>query len=156
MSSIQNSTILLPLYIYPDPGAWAPLFAAITSNPTLSFVIIINPNSGPGAPPWWPNADYVREIPRLNSYPNAQTVGYVRTTYCQRPIEEVLEDINTYARRFNANENGGLAMSGIFFDETTNVYSGKVKEYLDTISFHVKQTPGIIGERLVGMQQPRL
>jgi hypothetical protein len=154
MFPVPRSTVLFPLYIYPDPCAWNPLYDAISSNPNLQFVVIVNPNSGPGAPPWWPNADYVREIPKLNSYANVQTVGYIRTTYCKRPIEEVLADIGTYARWYQEEGVRGLGVSGIFFDETTNMYSEEIKEYLDAISLHVKETQGILGGRLVGIREP--
>ncbi|KAF2268664.1 hypothetical protein CC78DRAFT_529675 [Lojkania enalia] len=151
MSLTSKSSILLPLYIYPDSGAWDPLHSAICANPNLNFIIIVNPNSGPGSPPWWPNADYIREIPRLNAQPNACTVGYVRTTYCRRPIQEVLRDIATYAdwsKDFSIN---GLGVNGIFFDETPNVYSEEVKTYLDSITEAVKSDTGIRGERIVSI-----
>lgn len=111
-------------------------------------MVIINPNSGPGAAPWWPNEDYVREISRLNRYRNVQIVGYVRATYCQRGINDVFDDIETYAKRVDSGP-GGLQVEGIFVDETTNVYSSQAKEYLDQIDSKVKLVGGIGGSRLV-------
>ncbi|KAF1919939.1 Spherulation-specific family 4 [Ampelomyces quisqualis] len=140
----MKSTILLPLYIYPKKGAWDHLYAAISQNPDLKFLIIINPNSGPGAAPWWPNEDYVREIPRLNAYANVQVVGYVRATYCKRSIDEVCKDVQTYADRSSI----GLEVQGIFVDETTNLYSSRAKRYLDQIDEIVKAIDGIGGERI--------
>lgn len=167
MTENPKSSVLLPLYIYPDPGAWEPIHAAyvnllhrrayrlqnlssIAANPTLNFVVIVNPNSGPGAPPWWPNADYVREIPKLNAQPNVQTVGYVRTAYCERSIEKVFEDIETYANWSKDSTSAGLSVEGIFFDETQNVYSEEVKAFLDAITQRVRNTSGILGDKLVG------
>ena len=109
----------------------------------------MNPNSGPGTEPWWPNADYVREIPRLNAFPNVRTVGYVATTYCKRNIEDALSDIETYAKWSSDKRFPGLGVSGIFFDETPNLYKQDVKRFLDAVSAKTKETEGILGDRLV-------
>jgi hypothetical protein len=111
-------------------------------------LVIINPNSGPGTAPWWPNEDYVREIPRLNTYENVQVVGYVRATYCERPIEHVFDEIKAYADRCR-DEPTGLGVQGIFLDETTNLFSPEVKQYLDQIDDKVKRINGIGGDKIV-------
>ncbi|KAF2108083.1 Spherulation-specific family 4 [Lophiotrema nucula] len=149
MTSFAKSTILLPLYIYPDEGAWKPLYDAVSAIEDLQSIVIVNPNSGPGSEPWWPNADYVREVAKLNALPNVRVVGYVATTYCQRPIEDVLKDIEKYAERSSDLATVGCGVEGIFFDETTNVYSEEVKTYLDAISEGVKASDGILGDKLV-------
>jgi hypothetical protein len=123
-------------------------FCSIAKNPKLKFLVIVNPNSGPGAAPWWPNEDYVRELPRLNAYENVQVVGYVRATYCKRAIEHVFDDIQVYADRCR-DEPAGLGVQGIFLDETTNVYSPLVKEYLGQIDEKVKEMNGIGGDKIV-------
>ncbi|ORY16990.1 Spherulation-specific family 4 [Clohesyomyces aquaticus] len=125
------------------------IFVTDLTRPDLEFVVIVNPNSGPGSHPWWPNADYVREIPRLNAYANVRTIGYVRTGYCKRPIEDVYQDIATYAGWSKNEASPGLWVDGIFFDETTNVYSAKAKAYLDGITEYVKQSEGIRGDKTV-------
>ncbi|KAI8942630.1 hypothetical protein NX059_000684 [Plenodomus lindquistii] len=140
MTTVSNTRILLPLYIYPDPGAWNPLYAALEKYPTLHFVIVINPNSGPGEAPWWPNTDYVREILRLKAYRNVTLVGYVRATYCNRRISDVLEDIETYASRAVELSH---ALQGIFIDETVNLYTKAVKGYLDDIDRKVHSTKAL-------------
>ena len=111
----------------------------------------MNPNSGPGSPPWWPNVDYVREIPKLNAQPNVQTVGYVATNYCKRSIEEVFNDISAYAKWPSTYSISGLSISGIFFDETPNKFSKETKDYLDKITVRVKDTHGILGNKVVGL-----
>ncbi|KAF2788862.1 hypothetical protein K505DRAFT_285346 [Melanomma pulvis-pyrius CBS 109.77] len=121
----------------------------IAEHPTLEFIVILNPNSGPGAPPWWPNADYVREIPKLNAQHNVQTLGYVATNYCQRPMADVLGDVATYAGWSKSFETSGLGVQGIFFDETPNLFSEQVKIYLDTITKLVKDSHGLLGNRTV-------
>jgi hypothetical protein len=45
-----------------------------------------------------------------------------------------------------------LAVSGIFFDETPNVFSEKAKDFLDTITRHVKETDGIMGSKMVTLK----
>ncbi|KAH5152874.1 hypothetical protein HBH69_134320 [Parastagonospora nodorum] len=143
----MKATILLPLYIYPNQGAWDPVYTAIEANPNLDFIVIINPSNGPGGAGWWPNADYTREIPHLGSYSNVRIVGYVHSTYCNRPIEDVLKDVQTYADR--ALEDEKLQMQGIFVDETPNLYTPKTKQYLDTINSVAWKNARIGGERLM-------
>lgn len=115
--------------------------------PDLNFFVIINPNSGPGDAPWWPNVDYAREIPKLNAFTNVHTVGYVRSTYCNRPIDQVFQDIDTYATR----KIGGKdkLFQGIFVDETVNIFSPEVKTYLDRVDSKIKGTQGLSGKRFV-------
>jgi hypothetical protein len=122
---------------------------SISAFPNLNFLVIVNPNSGPGVAPWWPNEDYVREIPRLNACDNVQVVGYVRATYCQRSIDDVFQDIKTYADRPKQECFSGLEVQGIFVDETVNLYSPKAKQYLERIDVEVKANDGIGGERIV-------
>ncbi|PVI00922.1 glycoside hydrolase family 135 protein [Periconia macrospinosa] len=147
--SAATSKVLLPLYIYPDPGKWDPLFEAIKTYPHLEFIVILNPHSGPGSEPWWPNADYVREIPRLNACENVRTVGYVATTYCKRDIDDVFRDIDRYAEWSRDERFPGLGVSGIFFDETPNLFKVEVKSYLDAVTAKGKDTEGILGDRLI-------
>ncbi|KAF2855797.1 hypothetical protein T440DRAFT_475158 [Plenodomus tracheiphilus IPT5] len=120
----------------------------LSKYPDLQFVVIINPNSGPGDAPWWPNADYLREIRRLNGIQNVTLVGYVRATYCKRQIGDVFEDIETYASRSTTDGGSGLGMQGIFVDETVNLYSEASKKYLDDIDRKVHMTEGFGGDKL--------
>jgi hypothetical protein len=123
--------------------------SSISACPDLQFLIIINPNNGPGAAPWWPNQDYLREIPRLNAYDNVRIVGYVHATYCQRSIENVLKDIKMYADRPQKDCRDTLEVQGIFVDETVNLYSPKAAQYLRRIDDEVKANDGISGDRIV-------
>ncbi|RII16917.1 hypothetical protein CUC08_Gglean003365 [Alternaria sp. MG1] len=132
MSQFSQSKVLLPL---------------VAANPCVRFVVIINPNSGPGAAPWWPNEDYVREIARLNALPNVTTLGYVRVAYCRRPVQDVLEDIETYGRR--AREDDRLRVEGIFVDETVNLYSEEAKKYLDAIDRRARTLIGVVENKMM-------
>lgn len=118
----------------------------ISNHPDLYFVVILNPHNGPGAADF-PDTNYAREIPRLNAYANVCKVGYVRINYCKRAMAEVCRDIGTYAGWAGDDARSGLAVQGIFFDETPNLYSASVATYLNTIDQVVKETLGI--ERLV-------
>jgi hypothetical protein len=45
-----------------------------------------------------PDQVYLDEIPKLRAYPNIRTLGYVATNYGDKAIEEVLAEIDIYAR----------------------------------------------------------
>lgn len=122
---------------------------SVKAYPALKWVVIVNPINGPGGPPWWPNEDYVREIPRLNAEPNVTTIGYIRIDYCRRPIEEVYEDIKTYADRATDPQFPGLGLEGIFVDETPNHHTEEFKNYLDAVDRYIKGIDGILGDRIV-------
>ncbi|KAH8787744.1 cell surface protein [Hyaloscypha finlandica] len=144
-----KATVLVPLYIYPlDEETWKPLYEAITNHPNLDFLVIVNPNSGPGDI-FVANRDYSREIPKLNAHVNVVTVGYIRIDYCKRPLSEVCIEIDTYAGWATEYEKTGLGVRGILLDETPNHYTAERAEYLDAVCQHIKATPGIQGDRLV-------
>jgi hypothetical protein len=143
-----KSTAIIPLYIYPEAGAWDPLYEAITSHAKLDFTVIVNPDSGPGLLPY-PNNDYAPQIQRLNAYSNVRTVGYVRTGYGARNITSVLEDVANYAGWDANTTTRGLGMSGIFFDEVVSEYSTEAAEYMRTINEAVKDASGLLSNKLI-------
>ncbi|KAK4561666.1 hypothetical protein LTR86_004345 [Recurvomyces mirabilis] len=140
-----ESTILVPLYIYPANGSWDSLYKAIGSRPNLNFTAIINPSSGPGNAST-PGADYVAAIQKLNSFSNVQSVGYVHTSLATRPIDEVLADISVYT---GWSHTTNLTMHGIFFDEMPVNYSAATADYVGQIDVAVKTSQGISSPRLV-------
>lgn len=107
--------------------------------PYLQFLVIINPNSGPGNNTLL-DENYQREIPKVNQIANALTVGYVRTNYTNRSIHDVLDDVNTYASWADAD--GNFTLHGIFFDETPNNYTAEIGQYMSQIDEFVKHSPG--------------
>ncbi|KKY22815.1 putative cell surface protein [Phaeomoniella chlamydospora] len=133
----SKATVLVPLYIYP-----------ITTHPNVDFLVIVNPNSGPGGSPL-PSHDYVREVPKLNAHPNVTTVGYIKIDYCKRPLSETFEEIETYAGWAKQHEHSGLFVEGIFVDETPNHYSTDRAQYLDAVLTHIKSSEGILRDKLV-------
>ncbi|PIG69296.1 cell surface spherulin 4-like protein [Aspergillus arachidicola] len=144
MQAPPPSGIIVPLYIYPlSPTTWDPLFDSIAANPDLHFLVIVNPNSGPGASPL-PDANYVREVARLNRYANVVTVGYIAINYCKKPLQEALEEVQTYATWADDYVRTGLGVGGIFLDETPNLSSPEAVEYLSILQDRIKSTPGLL------------
>ena len=123
---------------------------SIAAHPDTEFVIVVNPGSGPyngnNKEPL-PGADYVREIPKLNVFSNVITVGYVRVGWCKRPLDDVFEEIDTYAAW--SQDNPHMGMNGILLDETPNHYTKARSEYLDVVNRHIKTVEGLSEPRLV-------
>lgn len=108
----------------------------------MQFVVVINPNSGPGNGSSSP--DFERELPKLNSRPNIKTIGYVRTGWAARNITDVLDEVSTYAAW-----NASLRVNGIFFDEVPNNYTDTIGEYMNSIDQFVKAQSGFNGVNFV-------
>ncbi|KAJ6545340.1 Spherulation-specific family 4 [Mycena capillaripes] len=117
--ALLSNGVIFPLYIYPDLvfndgcAAWTPVFTAITANPTLPFIIVINPASGPGSTNTQPDTNYQSCITSLKSHANVRVIGYVATGFGGRSSSDVITDIATYAQWGAA-----YRPTGIFFDET--------------------------------------
>ncbi|KAL3476616.1 Spherulation-specific family 4-domain-containing protein [Aspergillus californicus] len=143
----EPSSVIFPLYIYPETNStWGPLYEAIQSHPELNFVVIVNPQSGPGSSDA-PDQAYQVAIRQLDSYPNVQKVGYVRTGYAERNISAVLADVATYSGWYA--QSADLAMAGIFFDESPHQYTAATAEYLNRINLAVKNATGLQDDRMV-------
>ncbi|KAG6895655.1 hypothetical protein C0992_000176 [Termitomyces sp. T32_za158] len=128
-SALLPSTLIFPLYIYPGTGctSWAPLLTAIPLNPTLQFLVVVNPNSGPGPAGSQPDANYQACVAQLRMAGavggNVKMIGYVSTAYGARDASAVTADIDTYAGWAAA-----YRVEGIFFDEAATD-SGSVSKY---------------------------
>jgi hypothetical protein len=146
---VAASSVLLPLYIYPgSETTWKPLYDSATAYPKLNFTVIVNPNSGPGYSPWWPNSDYITNIAKLNSYSNINIVGYVDTAQVNVPggprsIDDIETDIRTYANRSTDPTYPNIGVQGIFFDDVTNVYSDAAEKLLEQATSYTKAQSGI-------------
>ena len=166
-STPPKASVLVPLYVYPSPGTWEPLFTAsvtttpplsddsklthldrIASHPGLNFTVVVNPASGPGNGVG-PDANYTREIPRLNAYANVRTVGYVSTDYAKRNLSLVLRDISTYSAWSENATFPGLGMHGIFLDETSSQYEPASAQFYETIASAVRSEAGFGSNSLV-------
>ncbi|QSZ30125.1 hypothetical protein DSL72_004645 [Monilinia vaccinii-corymbosi] len=145
-----KAMVLVPLYIYPSPGAWERLLQRqvrkwrISTYPELEFIIVVNPHNGPGQSL---DSNYKREIRKLNSYSNVSVVGYVSTAYASRQYSRVLEDVMIFAAwRL---EDDALGVRGIFFDETPNQWSTSNATFLGNINTAVKGCSGMGAEPLI-------
>jgi len=164
-TAVPRSGVLVPLYVYPSPGAWDPLYNAyvrhqyftfssqlitgrISGHPRLEFTIVVNPASGPGTGSG-PDGNYTREIPRLNAFANVRTVGYVSTNYTNRDLDSILGDISTYSAWSENATAGNLSMHGIFLDETPAIFNDASASVLETISTRIMASPGLGNQPLV-------
>ncbi|KAF1971520.1 hypothetical protein BU23DRAFT_536734 [Bimuria novae-zelandiae CBS 107.79] len=140
-------SILLPLYIYPWPGAWDPLYWEANKNPTLNFNVILNPCSGPcmGS---LPEAPYISEIPRLRDYPNIKTLGYVATNYTNKNVDSVVAEIRQWDSWPALMNDPRMAVDGIFFDEIPGLYHWQKHDYLSAATAAV-QSSQHLGEKLI-------
>ncbi|KAJ5632895.1 hypothetical protein N7490_009234 [Penicillium lividum] len=134
--------VIVPLYVYPSPGAWSPLEDAISAHPNVNFTIVINPGNGPGSNDL-PDANYTSAVPRLSSYANVRLLGYVHTSYTTRNAAAVYRDIKTYAEWPTHSGNPDLAVRGIFFDETPQQYSVHSFDYLQNLTQLTKGLNGL-------------
>jgi hypothetical protein len=112
----------------------------------LNFTVIVNPKSGPGDAAY-PDTQYDSAVRRLNSYPNIETVGYVRTGYATRNLTDVTQEVSVYSGWHN--KSSALAMHGIFFDEAPHQYSPQAVEFLRAADEFVKKAPGLQGRKTV-------
>jgi hypothetical protein len=88
-------------------------------------------------------------MPKLKNYPNIRSLGYVATNYTNKPINAVLQEIDTYANWTSILGSPNFAVDGIFFDETPGVYDWQWYDYLKRAGDEVKNKTGL-GERVVG------
>jgi Spherulation-specific family 4 len=113
----------------------------ISKHPQVSFTVVINPFNGPG-PDDLPDANYQREILKLNGHANVRLVGYVHTLWAKRDLSMVIKDLDRYARWPECSGLPGLSVKGVFVDETPNQYSAEAEAYLAQLRAHVKKMPG--------------
>ena len=140
VNPIISGFILLPLYIYPSLNAWKPLFDNATAYVNdLTFLAIINPNSGPGGQNC-PNSDYIAAVKSLNTHPNIVALGYVHTTFGKESQAALQNNITRYQNWSKpTTANGcGIQVNGIFFDEAPTQASSVT--YMKTISTYARST----------------
>jgi Spherulation-specific family 4 len=103
--------------------------------------VVINPFNGPGLDDL-PDENYQREIPKLTCHPNVRVVGYVHTTWATRDLDLVCQDVAKYAAWPERSGVPELKVTGVFVDETPNIYDADAEAYLANLRKHVKQMPG--------------
>ncbi|KAI3329968.1 Spherulation-specific family 4-domain-containing protein [Ustulina deusta] len=122
-SVVSTTGVLLPLYVYPsttyNDGAanWQPALSAIAASPNVPWLVVVNPDSGPGGTgsPGNDDANYISGVSQLNAQANVQTIGYMRTDYGASPAAELQANITNWAGWGDA----GVGVEGIFFDEAS-------------------------------------
>ncbi|KAL1412240.1 hypothetical protein Q8F55_003251 [Vanrija albida] len=134
-------TVVVPLYIYPLPGAWDPLVLAAKANPSAQFVAIVNPGSGPG-PEALPDTSYQSAIASLLTVPNIIVVGYVHCSYGARDPATVNADIDRYAGWERASH-GVLRTQGIFIDEAP--WDPSLRGHLAVYAHRIRSAPLRLG-----------
>ncbi|KAI9642121.1 hypothetical protein NHQ30_008922 [Ciborinia camelliae] len=132
---IHPSFILLPLYIWPSPGAWDWVTTALSAHPTVNFTIIINPDSGPGPAHTFPDQAYIDGVASLNAFPNAKCLGYVDTAYMARSVEDVTGDVDTY-KFWSTYTPQDIHLTGIFFDDSVATWDTTSSPYMSSIAAH--------------------
>ncbi len=118
--------VLVPAYFYPAGQGqtyWNQLDAAAAS---IGVNAIMNPASGPGVAP---DPNYVAAVNNLRAA-GGNVLGYLPTTFGNRPAAAVLADIASYSAWYNVN--------GIFLDEMSNDASAAHLAYSASIYSAVK------------------
>ncbi|KAF2749264.1 hypothetical protein M011DRAFT_302712 [Sporormia fimetaria CBS 119925] len=133
-------SLIVPLYVYPAPGVWDPLYWAAGNHTGLNITVILNPCSGPCVAPL--AQPYLDEIPKLKQYPNIRTLGYVATNYTDRAVEEVLQEVERYSEWEGMMEGGKMGIDGIFLDEVPGTYDWRSEEYLKKVTEKVMEWRG--------------
>jgi hypothetical protein len=93
--------VYVPLYKYPDlwkpDGVWNTLFQTKQANPSVLFVVTVNPSSGPGDRQ---NPAHVHAISELKKSGVEYILGYVPTNYAQQNPGRTLDDLKAMVDRY--------------------------------------------------------
>jgi hypothetical protein len=107
------SGTIIPLYSWPS-SAWDGVVAAKKAYPKVPVLAVINPGNGPG---WAANSSYLAGIAKMTSA-GIKMIGYVPTTYGNRPAADVQADIKRWRSLYPG-------VTGIFLDEMNNRPGGE-------------------------------
>lgn len=139
-SWVSPRKIIVPAYFYPslwntssrEYHYWVKLFD-VASRLGPQLIVVVNPSNGPGdvVDPY-----YSKVIDELIDR-RAIVLGYVYTKWGQRPIEEVLSDVDKWYTLYPK-------VAGIFVDEVTHDGSETVVNYYLAISRLVKSRNGLV------------
>lgn len=118
------------------------------ANPTIPFILIINPDSGPGTDL---SDAQLACIPSIRaSMPSATIVGYVPTGYGNRSAALVQKDIATY-QSWKTVQQGGkdIPLDGVFLDEIPDDDTNAHFELYGNYSAAIKAAFGSAGDGFV-------
>ncbi len=123
-SAYAQLEVIVPAYFYPVSNSpWDDLNLAANQ---VEITAIMNPASGSGNSQ---DGNYVTAVDDLRSA-GGQVVGYVPTTFGQRPLADVKADIDNYYDWYN--------IDGIFLDEMSNTGPASRIQYYQDLYAYVK------------------
>ncbi len=129
--SMQPTGLLVPMYIYPADihtnASYNRVIEVKRSHPTIPFVVILNPASGPGPSV---DANYTKAIDRLQGA-GCVTIGYVSTRYGQQSVDQVKKELETWIRFYPR-------VQGVFFDEMIYEDNDRGSRYQATLNAFAK------------------
>lgn len=99
--------LIVPCYFHPSGAGLTHWQSIIAQNIAVEYVIV-NPNSGPGATK---EAAYASVISYCQSR-GISVLGYVATTYAEKPMADVLDEVQRYQTWYKAD--------GVFLDEAAS------------------------------------
>jgi hypothetical protein len=116
-------SILTPSYFHPRPSGseWDTLIADAPTPGKASRILIVNPNSGPGASA---NADFRSMVEKVHRT-GQKVYGYVPTGYGARPMSSVQKQVAEYVSWYG--------VDGIFVDEVSEK-AALVKPYYQPLA----------------------
>ncbi|MRJ03301.1 MAG: hypothetical protein GXO19_02040 [Epsilonproteobacteria bacterium] len=137
LSAIEG--VLIPFYHYPTFGdrEIERLIQLKRQYPSVRFLVIINPNNGHFRRR---ERNFARMI-ELLSREGIEPIGYIYSSYGKRPLEEVVEDIESWAKFYKP-----FGIEGIFIDEvdcTKEEYYRQLQERIKRDFSLVVANPGI-------------
>jgi hypothetical protein len=109
--------LLVPAYFYPGGEGLAEWERLLGAPEPAAIALIVNAASGPGKAA---DPNFARVIDRAREK-GFTLVGYVSTRYAERPADDVIEDIDRWARFYPGVE-------GVFFDEQASA-ADRVEHY---------------------------
>jgi len=132
--TVSAQSMIIPAYKYPT-SAWQPDSYWDSVHKAGGGKVpytIINPASGVGEKV---NSDYVKLIDD-NLAAGIKNIGYIRTVYQTRPIEEVKAEVDKYLELYGKDK-----IHGFFFDEIS-AQSNHATAYMAEIYRYVKEKAG--------------
>ncbi|KAF7790891.1 hypothetical protein EIP86_001849 [Pleurotus ostreatoroseus] len=121
----------------------------IAANPSVTFFVIVNPNSGPGKANTQPDPVYSGCMEQVKAS-NVIFLGYVDTKNGKRASSAITQDVATYAGWESA-----YAVAGIFFDDVTATkklfsdYSGWAATAKSSVPLQLDKSPSSIPANVV-------
>ncbi|KAK4913680.1 hypothetical protein LTR49_018014 [Elasticomyces elasticus] len=151
---VNYGFILVPLYIYPLPGAWDGLFNVAKTFPSVTFQVVINPDTGPGESAC-SNSDFITSMAELNSnlqHPNTRMCSHrckfrlwtrnldLPCHTATQPQSALENNITKYQNWNSAGKctDADVHIDGIFFDEAPS--DTNATTYMSDITSFAKST----------------